>query len=70
MAAWQATFHVILPADTLPPDYGRSLSRLLPRGTHWDSRSERWGAEDDARFVADPAAALQALRTDPTSDPS
>ena len=46
MAAWQASFHVVLPSDVLPADYADRLGCVLPPGRHWDISSERWGDED------------------------
>ncbi len=46
MAAWQASFHVILPTATLPPLYVEQLGRLLEPGRHWDPTTRRWGDED------------------------
>jgi hypothetical protein len=46
MAAWQASFHVVLPSDVLPTDYAERLGRVLPPGRHWNTSSERWGDED------------------------
>lgn len=46
MAAWQASFHVVLPSPVVPTDYAERLGRVLPPGRHWDTSSERWGEED------------------------
>jgi hypothetical protein len=46
MAAWQASFQVLLGTPALPPDYKTRLDRVLPRGRHWHADGERWGSED------------------------
>lgn len=45
MAAWQASFHVIVPG-ALPAGYRERLSSFLPRGRHWHREYEMWGVED------------------------
>jgi hypothetical protein len=46
VAAWQASFRVVLPSGALPSDYAERLGRVLPLGEHWDAATEMWGAED------------------------
>jgi hypothetical protein len=62
VAAWQASFHVVLPSAALPPDYAQRLGRVLPTGRHWDPSSERWGVEDGDRIdvSAEPPAEIVA----------
>ena len=49
MAAWHASFEIVLSPDGLPADYRQRLGQVLPPGQSWHADLEVWGVEDGDR---------------------